>query len=101
MLATDWQAPGAVVLARMKEVRGQQYWDPQHRLALRLAADARDPQPKQACCLRDNVLWDLAALYPAGVEWQDKLPPALFFNGPIVKRGAELQAALMPLLPAK
>jgi hypothetical protein len=94
MLVTDWAAPGAIVLGRLKDVRARQYWDPQHLLALRLAADARDPQPKQACCLRNDVLWDLAALYPAGAQWKDALPPAIFFNGPIVKRQAGLETAL-------
>ena len=94
MLATDYQAPGAMVLARLKDERAQQFWDAQHLLALRLAADAREPQPKQACCVRDNILWDLAALYPAGAKWNAHLPPAVFFNGPIVKRQPELEAVL-------
>ena len=94
MLATDWQNPAGAVLARLKDSRARQYWDPRHLLALRLAADARDPQPKQACCVRDNILWDLAAVYPPGVEWKDALPPAVFFNGPVVKRQAELETAL-------
>ena len=98
MLVTDYQSPGTGVLARLNDSRAQQFWDPLHLLALRLGADARDPQPKQNCCLRNNILWDLAALYPAGVEWKDELPPAVFFNGPIVKRGPELEAALNPLL---
>jgi hypothetical protein len=93
MLPTDWQSPTGGVLARLKDSRARQYWDPHHLLALRLAADARDPQPKQACCLRDNVLCDLAALYPPGAEWKDALPPAVFFNGPVVKRKAELESA--------
>ncbi|MCU1236871.1 MAG: hypothetical protein JWP63_4838 [Candidatus Solibacter sp.] len=94
MLVTDFQAPGSIVLGRLKDARAQQYWDAQHLLALRMAADARDPQPKQACCLRDNILWDMAALYPAGVKWDDAIPPAVFFNGPIVKRQPELETAL-------
>ena len=96
MLPTDWQAPGAAVLSRLKDVRARQYWDPQHLMAHRLAADARDPQPKQACCVRDNILWDLSALYPAGAQWKDALPSAIFFNGPIVKRSPELETALKP-----
>jgi hypothetical protein len=44
--------------------------------------------------LLDNILWDLAALYPPGVEWKVALPPATFFNGPIVKRQPDLEAAL-------
>jgi hypothetical protein len=94
MLPTDWQSPTSGVLARLKDVRVRQYWDPGHLLAKRLAADARDPQPKQACCLRNNILWDLAALYPPGVEWKDALPAATFFNGPVVKRKTELETAL-------
>jgi hypothetical protein len=98
MLPTDLQSPNSVVLARLRDVRARQYWDPGHALALRLAADAREPQPKQACCLRDNILWDLAALYPPGVEWKDALPPAVFFNGPIVKRKSELETAFGTLV---
>ena len=94
MLTTDWQSPTSGVLARLNDARARQYWDPHHLVAQRLAADARDPQPKQACCLRDNFLWDLAALYPPGVKWKDAPPPAVFFNGPVVKRKAELETAL-------
>ena len=98
ILATDWQAPGTLVLARLKDAHAQQYWDSGHLLAMRLAADARDPQPRQECCLRRTILWDLAALYPPGVEWKDALPPAVFFDGPIVRRRSALDAALTPLL---
>ena len=94
MLPTDWQSPNSGVLARLKDTRARQYWDPRHLLAKRLAADAREPQPKQACCLRDNTLWDLAVLYPPGVEWKDALPPATFFDGPIVKQQPKLDAAI-------
>jgi hypothetical protein len=94
MLSTDWQAPGAIVLARLKDARAQQYWDPGHLLARRLAADAHDPQPRQACCVRDNILWDLAALWTAGVEWKGTVPPAVFFDGPIVKQRPRLESAV-------
>ena len=100
MLATDWFGPATLVLARLKDSRARQYWDPRHLLAQRLAADARDAQPKQDCCLRDNILWDLAALYPPGVDWKDALPPAVFFNGPVVKRKPELENALNLLATA-
>ena len=95
MLTTDWQSPTTGTLARLSDPRARQYWDPNHQLALRLAADARDPQPKQQCCLRQNVLWDLAALYPPGAEWTGTLPPAIFFNGPIAKNQDPLSVSLM------
>jgi hypothetical protein len=96
MLPTDWVSPTSGVLARLKDARARQYWDPRHLLAQRLAADAH---PKQDCCLRNNILWDMAALYPPGVEWKDALPPAVFFNGPVVQRKPDLENALH-LLPA-
>ena len=82
MLTTDWQSPTSGVLARLNDARARQYWDPHHLVAQRLAADARDPQPRQACCLRDNFLWDLAALYPPGVEWKDAMPPRCSSTAP-------------------
>jgi hypothetical protein len=84
MLPTDWMRPTTAVLARLSDARASQYWDPAHLLAKRLSGDARDPQPKPDCCRRDGNLWDLAAVYPPGATWGDALPPAVFFNGPIV-----------------
>ena len=98
MLITDWMSPTTGVLARLKDPRARQYWDTEHALAKRMAADARDPQPKEECCVDDSILWDLAALYPPGVQWTDALPPAKFFNGPVVDQRPALETALS-LLP--
>jgi hypothetical protein len=84
MLATDWMAPSTHVLARMPDPRVRQYWDPAHLVAKKLAADARPPQPVQDCCVRNGILWDLAAVYPPGGRWDDRLPPAAVFNGAVV-----------------
>jgi hypothetical protein len=97
ILVTDWMSPGSGVLSRLKDARARQYWDPRHLLAQRLATGVH---PKQDCCLRNNILWDLAALYPPGVEWKDALPPAVFFNGPVVQRKPDLETALNLLPPA-
>jgi hypothetical protein len=83
------------VLACLKDVRARQYWDPRRLLAQRLATGVH---PKQDCCLRDNTLWDLAALYPPGVQWKDALPPPVFFNGPVVKQRPALETALNLML---
>ena len=61
-----------------------------------MAADTRDPQPKLKCCVRNEMLWDLAAVYPPGVQWTGQLPPAAFFNGPVVSVKAELEQATVP-----
>jgi hypothetical protein len=84
MLPTDWAAPSSAVLRRLSDGRVRQYWDPNHVLATRMEADARAPQPEQDCCVRSGILWDLAAVYPAGALWSDRMPTATLFNGPVV-----------------
>jgi len=95
MLPTDIAAPATLVLRRLPDRRVRQFWDPQHLVARRMAADARDPQPKQNCCLRDGLLWDLAAIYPPGAVWREALPAAVFFDGPVVRVKPQLEPALM------
>lgn len=85
ILSTDWRRPISAVLARLSDLRVAQFWDPEHALARKLSADARDPQPKEECCRRDEILWDLAAVYPPGAVWKETLPPAVFFDGPVVE----------------
>ena len=75
-------ATALVVLRRMADTRVQQYWDPRHALSEQMKKDARPPQPTQDCCERRGHLWDLAAVYPPGATWTDRLPTATLFNGP-------------------
>ena len=84
MLPTDWAAPASSVLRRLSDRRVQQYWDPNHLLATQMKKDARTPQPVQDCCIRSGILWDLAAVYPPGSTWSDRMPAATVFNGPVV-----------------
>jgi hypothetical protein len=94
MLPTDLAPPVTWVLSRMADRRVRQYWDPNHVLARRMAADARPPQPEPDCCVRSGILWDLAAVYPAGAKWDDRLPPATVFTGPVTDVTEALTAAL-------
>lgn len=98
MLPTDWSAPASSVLKRLSDRRVQQYWDPNHVLATQMKNEARGPQPVQDCCVRSGILWDLAALYPPGATWSDKLPSAVVFNGPVVDVISEIEAALASVL---
>jgi hypothetical protein len=84
MLPTDLSAPTTGTLARLSDSRVRQYWDADHLLAKQLAHYARSPQPEPDCCTRQDVLWDLMAIYPRGGQWTDKTPIASVFNGPIV-----------------
>ena len=58
--------------------------------------DARAPQPAQDCCIRSGILWDLAAVYPPGSTWSDRMPPATVFNGPVVDVTDAIEIAFGP-----
>lgn len=94
ILPTDFAAPTTWALSRASDRRVQQYWDPDHVLAKRMAADARAPQPEQDCCIRSGILWDLAAVYPKGASWDDRMPAATVFNGPVVDVTTAIAEAL-------
>jgi hypothetical protein len=94
MLATDWWSPSGRVLERLADRRVRQYWDPDHVIARRMKDDARAPQPEPECCVRSGILWDLAAVYPPGAIWSDRMPPAAVFGGPVVDIAPAVAAAL-------
>jgi hypothetical protein len=94
MLPTDLAPPITAVLRRVSDSRARQYWDRDHLLAKRMAADARSPQPEQECCQRNGILWDLAAVYPKGATWDDRMPVATVFNGPVADLATEIEARL-------
>jgi hypothetical protein len=96
ILPTDWAAPASSVLGRLSDRRVQQYWDPNHLLAAQMKKDARAPQPVQDCCIRSGILWDLAAVYPPGSIWSDRMPAAAVFNGPVVDVADAIEDALTP-----
>jgi hypothetical protein len=84
MLPTDWFPPTAGVLARLSDGRVTQYWDPDHRIAKRISADAAPSQRQPDCCENDGILWDVTAVYAPDATWTDRMPPAVFINGPVV-----------------
>ena len=91
---TDFTAPATWALSRASDRRVRQYWDKNHALAKQMAADARPPQPEQECCLQGDILWDLAAVYPKGAVWEERMPPATLFNGAVVDIRDAIEAAL-------
>ena len=96
ILATDLAPPLSSVLRRIPDLRTRQFWDPGHVLSARMKKDARPPQPEPDCCERSGHLWDLAAVYPAGATWTDRMPPATVFTGPVADLTEPLTAALSP-----
>jgi hypothetical protein len=84
ILPTDWIPPTTGTLGRLSDRRVTQFWDRDHALA-RAMAESRNGQRQPGCCTRAGTLWDLIAVYPAGAEWGETLPPATLFNGPVVR----------------
>jgi len=85
ILPTDWSGPTSGVLSRISDGRTIQFWDKEHVFATLLKEHARDPQPKPSCCDAAGILWDLAAVYPAGSLWGAQLPAAIVFDGAVVR----------------
>jgi len=83
------------VLGRISDRRAMQFWDENHVLARRMARDARPPQPKPDCCDQDGILWDLVAVYAPGSQWNETMPPAILFDGPVYRLGPEIQSAIV------
>jgi len=94
MLPTDLSAPTTGTLARLSDKRVRQFYDRDHLFAKRLKLDAQAPQLEPDCCTRSGILWDLMAIYPPGATWNERIPAATFFNGPVVDVIDALEKAL-------
>ena len=95
ILFSDWGKPGSAALARLSDPRVAHFWDDEHLLAKQMDQDARPPQPEPECCRKDGVLWDLAALYNRDAVWTDTMPPAVLFDGAVVRKQSEIEQALL------
>ena len=69
-----------MVQSRVSDPRVVQFWDKDHLVAKEVKQQF--PSSQTLCCQRKGVLWDVAALYPAGVAW-DASPPG-YFGGAIL-----------------
>ena len=94
ILPTDFAPPITMVLGRLSDRRVQQYWDPARLVAKQMGTDARPPQPEPDCCVNNDILWDLVAVYPRGVVWMERMPTATLFNGPVKDLTEPLHAAI-------
>ena len=93
VLPTDFTAPNTSAMARIPDLRARQFWDPERLVAKAIAA-AGPGQPRPECCEIYGVPWDVAAIYPPGVQWSGQLPPATFLNGPLLDIQEQIDAAM-------
>jgi len=90
ILASDWSRPTRPVLGRIPDRRVMQFWDKDHLVAEQLDQQISTSQP--SCCRHQGALWDLAAVYPKGVQWGGSQP--VFVDGPVAKVDAALARRL-------
>jgi len=90
MLPTDWYRPTRPTLKRVSDSRAVQFWDKSHLIAAHvkqqlLRFHGSDP----SCCENRGHLWDMAAVYPPGANW-DETKPA-FYDGPVFRISPTLE----------
>lgn len=69
-----------MIQSRVSDTRVVQFWDKDHLVANELKQQF--PSSQTLCCQRHGILWDVTALYPAGVEWGASAP--VYFAGAVL-----------------
>lgn len=93
ILPTDWSRPTNAALNRLSDPRVAQWWDKQHVVAGLLNASHGTQDP--GCCRWNGTLWDVIAVYPPGVRWDQTLPPPKLFAGPVVRGAPQWNAKIL------
>jgi hypothetical protein len=88
VLPTDLASPSTRTLARLSDLRANQYWDKEHLVSQ--AIGEGDPS---------SVVWDYVAIYAPGKLWEQALPEPAYANVPVVRSINGARAALQNLLP--
>ena len=68
-----------------------QFWDKDHLVAKELDQQLA-ANTQLHCCRRSGVLWDMVALYPHDVQWENARPD--FVDGPVVKASGGMEKSL-------
>jgi hypothetical protein len=92
ILPTDWRPRGSRALRRLSDQRVHQFWDFDHHVAAALKTTASTLQPN--CCEHNGILWDVAAVYAPGPQWQEVMPVPVFLDGAVSPVATKLEAAM-------
>ena len=80
VLRTDVAPPTSHVLGHIGDPRARQFWDAGRLLSTLMVKSARergDPLPG------DDIAWDVVAIYPPGVRWEDAPPRPDYTDAPV------------------
>jgi hypothetical protein len=100
ILITDWHGPRTTALARVRDTRAAQFWDPQHQVSSSMGGPASFGPKSGAKILFDmkKHVWDFAAVYAPGFRWQDSGGSPIFAGAPVVEVAGDLRAAISAVL---
>jgi len=98
VLRTDLAPPTSKVLSLISDSRASQYWDKDLILSAR-ADSLRDSGRREAAATpgKKAVVWDVAAIFPAGARWDADFPSPTFVSRPVIARIDEIQRRLLEL----
>jgi hypothetical protein len=87
VIASDVGPPTDEVRAPLQDPRVIEFWDPNRwaspRMMNRAARRMRD-RGEEPAFGPEAIAWDLIALYPAGVTWEEPFPAPSWWSGPVV-----------------
>lgn len=92
ILATDWR-PSRSTLARISDIRVQQFWDPEHEVSKALSRMANLMPSKPKPNSGKGFYWDEAILYAPHSKWTDA-PKPLFWRGAVYQVIPGLETAI-------
>lgn len=89
VLRSDKGPPSEENLARVTDVRAQQYWDPgllvsNQIVTLTNTYPDRFSEEHKKELARRNLIWDAIVLFKPGVRWEELIPFPDYSAGPVV-----------------
>ena len=52
---------------------------------------------KPGCCRRNGTLWDIIAVYPRRMQWNEAMPAPVFVAGPVVRSAPDWDAKVLQM----
>jgi len=97
VVLTDLGPPSSRTLALVSDQRAAQFWDPGRALSRELVRDLLahpEKVPAGVSMSEDAIIWDVVALFPPGVRWEDGPPKPVYQSFPVVAGEPELMQAV-------
>jgi hypothetical protein len=98
VIASDTGPPTDEVRAPLRDPRVIEFWDPNRWASPRMMERAARTMRDRGEAPEFNphaIAWDLIALYPAGIPWEEPFPAATWWSGPVVRSLEQVRTALM------